>query len=369
MNSGREFHEPSPEECSGEGLPSREAEAWVIRLDRGLTLAERAAFEDWRRASPLNEAALEEVAGDWMLLNRFPEAAAAPVGAEAKRVKPRLWSRSLPWRSVLGWLSAVGAAAAVAFSLLMPASSSDAGAAILAFHSEDTVKEAMLPDGSQLMLNAGSVALVRLGPGERTVRLLRGEAHFIVAKDAGRPFVVLAGSARLRAVGTAFNVQLQPHAVDVVVTEGRVLFGGAGMRGATAASSEAAPSPSGVDAGTVLDAGQRGLLQQTEVAADAVAVPPPLVVTHLDNEQLSEALSWQGSLLRLGGFTLGEVVRELSRRNGCTIVLEDEGLERLRVGGFFRQDDPEGFLHLLDRCFGIHVERRPEGTVILRKKE
>src|SRR5690349_20668988 len=45
----------------------------------------------------------------------------------------------------------------------------------------------------------------------RAVRLIAGEALFQVAKDAARPFVVAAGDARVRAIGTAFNVRLREH--------------------------------------------------------------------------------------------------------------------------------------------------------------
>jgi transmembrane sensor len=49
-----------------------------------------------------------------------------------------------------------------------------------------------------------------------------GEAHFFVEKDPQRPFVVNAAGIDVRAVGTAFNVRIDPAAVEVLVTEGRV---------------------------------------------------------------------------------------------------------------------------------------------------
>ena len=71
-------------------------------------------------------------------------------------------------------------------------------------------------------LNAGGEVSEHFTTAERRVRLVRGEAHFTVTKDAARPFVVEAGAVRLRALGTAFNVRFEPSAVEVLVTHGRV---------------------------------------------------------------------------------------------------------------------------------------------------
>ena len=64
----------------------------------------------------------------------------------------------------------------------------------------------------------------RLARGDaREIYLRKGEAHFQVAHDRSRPFLVHAGDAVVRAVGTAFEVRvLTDQHVDVVVNEGRV---------------------------------------------------------------------------------------------------------------------------------------------------
>jgi transmembrane sensor len=54
------------------------------------------------------------------------------------------------------------------------------------------------------------------------VVLERGEAHFQVAKNPARPFVVVARGVEIRAVGTAFSVGLESTRVEVLVTEGQV---------------------------------------------------------------------------------------------------------------------------------------------------
>ena len=95
-------------------------------------------------------------------------------------------------------------------------------------------------DGSLISLDFG-------WPTPAGVTYWRGEAHFQVAKNANRPFVVQAGAVEFRAVGTAFDVQLGATQVQMIVTEGRVAGGPRRLcprAGADAAGSSPTPIPS-----------------------------------------------------------------------------------------------------------------------------
>ncbi|MGK7397249.1 MAG: FecR family protein [Candidatus Cyclobacteriaceae bacterium M3_2C_046] len=65
----------------------------------------------------------------------------------------------------------------------------------------------MLPDGSKVWLNSGSILTFpeRFDDSVRLVKL-SGEAFFDVAKDTLRPFTVLSGKISTTALGTSFNV-------------------------------------------------------------------------------------------------------------------------------------------------------------------
>jgi transmembrane sensor len=78
-----------------------------------------------------------------------------------------------------------------------------------------------LPDGSLVELKEGSRIAVDFSAEQRQVRLV-GEAHFQVARDAARPFVVNAQGVMVRAVGTAFSVRVDSDEVQVLVTHGSV---------------------------------------------------------------------------------------------------------------------------------------------------
>lgn len=79
-------------------------------------------------------------------------------------------------------------------------------------------KHLVLPDGSSVWLNAGSLLVYPEGFEGRTRMLfLSGEAHFTVAKDAEKPFIVKTNYIEIEALGTIFSVESYPDA-DKTVT-------------------------------------------------------------------------------------------------------------------------------------------------------
>ena len=86
-----------------------------------------------------------------------------------------------------------------------------------------TLDSLTLPDGSRVLLGPGSVLTVSAFAGGSREVTLDGEARFSVVHDAAHPFVVHAGSASIRDVGTVFTVHSdRGHMVRVAVVEGTV---------------------------------------------------------------------------------------------------------------------------------------------------
>jgi ferric-dicitrate binding protein FerR (iron transport regulator) len=85
----------------------------------------------------------------------------------------------------------------------------------------------ILPDGTSVSLNAGSVITYKRGFGStHRVLNLKGEAWFEVKKNPELPFNISAGEANIRVTGTKFNVKAWRRLsnVRVTVTEGAVNF-------------------------------------------------------------------------------------------------------------------------------------------------
>jgi len=83
-----------------------------------------------------------------------------------------------------------------------------------------------LPDGSNISLNRNTRLTYRQNFGRHGRNVaLNGEAFFNIAPDAVNPFIVDAGTVRIRVVGTSFNVITNnpESAVEVYVETGRVM--------------------------------------------------------------------------------------------------------------------------------------------------
>lgn len=321
-------------------LARRDAAAhWVVRCDRGLDQREAEEFEAWCAADPRNPVALEDARTNWLALDRFPPSL----------VPPR--------RKYTGWLP-LGLAAGLVVWLVASWSNSpipEPQQPVKTWIASDMAKTVVLPDRSRVTLNTGTVVLVRYTAKERTLRLLRGEAHFAVMKDSARPFVVRAADAHVRAVGTEFNVHLKSEGLDVLVTEGRVQMERINSPGTAAVPVEGIPT---------LAAGHKVTL-----AWDNSSLGFSTNFAIIDSAETTRLLSWKDALLSLGGATLGEVAKEFTRRTGHRIVFGDPSLEALRMGGYFDAKDVAGFLHVLDASFGLEAQPRgTDETVLTRKR-
>jgi transmembrane sensor len=325
---------------------------WTVRRDRGLSSTESIDYELWLAADPRHAVAMNRSGAAWSLLDRIPEAAAAPVLAAGTR-RRSFWRRSV----VLGSLAAAAALAFVAVHFSRaPAPVSAPAVVASSSTSAAGPRQLTLSDGTFVQLNTGGEVVEQFTAAERRVLLARGEAHFAVTKNSARPFVVRAGTVDVRAVGTAFNVNLQSAAVDVLVTEGIVQL---------KSSSEvaAAHAPIVRDPIPLLVPGQRAV-----VALAPVSPATAVVVTTATADEIAHTLAWQAPLLRLGGQTLAELALAFERRSGRRVILADPSLASLRVGGRFRADDLEGFTHLLATTLDLEVERAADETLVLRKK-
>jgi transmembrane sensor len=180
-----------------------------------------------------------------------------------------------------------------------------------------------------------------------------------VAKDATRPFIVAANGIEVRAVGTAFVVQVGGTAVEVVVTEGTVAVDK--LREASAVATAATLTPPAPLA--TVGAGNRVTI---DLAAIAVAPAPPAVIAVTEAE-LSSRLAWRVPRLEFSGTPLAEVI-PMFNRHGRTKLMLDPALGGLQMSGVLRADNVDALLQLLKNEFGIEAERAGAAEIHLRRK-
>jgi transmembrane sensor len=335
------------------------AARWVARRDAGLTAHEQEEFDHWCAADRRHAAAVRHFSAAWSALDR-PLRADAVIGTLRRRVRRR---------------RRLGAVTAVAVFCVLLAGvwqwRTSPGAALpLAAPGGLVVapEKRVLPDGSVVELKGGAEIAVAFTDALRRVTLLRGEAHFQVAKNANWPFAVDAGGVQVRAVGTAFSVQRDLAKVEVVVTEGRVAVekpvGALPRESETSAAENSASQAS--EPITYADAGQRVVLS---IAAATV----PAEVVMVSAEESAERLAWRAPRIEFTGTPLAEAVVMMNRSagsgpGGLQLVIDpaSASLAKEPISGIFRADNTETFVRMLELSLGVQVERR--GNHILLKK-
>ena len=205
----------------------------------------------------------------------------------------------------------------------------------------------ILPDGSVVELKNDAELIPVFSSDSRAVTLLKGTAYFQVKKDPARPFIVTAGGVAVRAVGTAFNVELVANSVGVLVTEGRV-----------AVSQETSAGAMMVSKG-----------EEVSVGAEEKGNPPLAVaVQAVPVEVIAERLSWRIPRFEFTGTSLDEVAAMFNRHNQHQLILNDPALGHLRLSGILRADNLPALVKMLETQFHVAVEYRGANEIVLRTR-
>ena len=211
-------------------------------------------------------------------------------------------------------------------------------------------RSVLLADGSRATLNTASTIEVILQKGRREVRLVQGEALFEVAHDSARPFVVRAGNALLKDVGTQFNVDMRSNGTTVTVVEGQVAVD-------SAATSESASAQAGSRSDTV-----EALILS---ANDRVVVTPAGVGAPQRGVNVAASVAWTQRQLMFEHRPLSEVAEEFNRYNKDRIDIDSAELKRQEVTGVFDAKDPASFVAFLSSVPGVEIREGSNGTHIV----
>ena len=334
------------------------AAAWLVERDGGLSVERERELQRWLRADPQHQATFAALAETWTLIGE-----GAPVSERTER----------PVTAGGRWRWSVGLAAAAALALVatdgwrgsFKAERERAPYMLAAATEIGGHRQLHLPDGSTIGLNTDSAVDVRFEAGLRRVWLRRGEAHFTVARDSGRPFIVSAAGVDVRVVGTIFNVRLRPESVDVLVTEGKVRVGAAAEGRDEAAASE--PVAAAI---SELTAHQKVSIARAAAPVLPVMATPtvPLAPVEVSMAEIRQALAWQTQRLDFDGTPLREIVAEFNRYNRHQLIVADPRLETQRFGGSFPAADHLTFVRMLEADFGIVAERTATETRLRWKR-
>ena len=324
-----------------------EASRWISKLDKGLSKAEKKTLQRWLSEEEENRELFLKMAEVWdksYVLSRLADLFPKPVShrcdfsAIASMVAILVIS---VFFGVTNFISVDDTSETVGLNVQ--------GLYQTAIGESSSVT---LLDGSQMLLNTGTSIRVHYTSKQRFFILERGEVNIDVAHDEQRPLTVLAGEQLIRAVGTAFNIELHTdQRVELVVTEGSVLVG--------------------MNAEKIADDQTNLNLIQLPLYASTVSEGQQLLlgtdnseIVPIEPEEIAVKLSWRDGNLIFRGESLEEAVTEISRYTSAKFVFMDDSLRDIQVIGLFKAGDVNGLLETLKDNFNISYQRL-EAKVLL----
>jgi transmembrane sensor len=335
-----------------------EASAWFVEFRAGdVNDVARQHFIEWLRRSPEHIQAYLEVSGAWAELpTSDPErkidipslvararseadvVALSPVGSRPTE-GPSPEGPRMPWHWPRRAVMAIAALALLASLTVRLLGVGDFGGSYSTGIGEQ--RTIQLADGSTVEVNARSRVRVHLTDQQRDVTLLEGQALFRVAKDSRRPFVVRAGDAEVRAVGTEFDVYRKQSATVVTVVEGRVeTYDQSGGSGATA---------------ILLSAGE----QLTVL---------PHTVTKPTRTDTVAATAWVQKRLMFEETPLRDVAEEFNRYNRRPLTIDDRELQKVKISGVYSSTDPASLINFLRSQSSIRVIETENQVRVIRRE-
>jgi len=339
-------------------IVQEQATQWCLRLRDGekLTAADKAAFLDWLRQSPLNVreylalravetflpaglAGLDVDLADAQKDNLRETDNVVHLALEhpgpIARARNRLGRRVGKFALVATLLLACAA-----YWLVKVPLTSNGFQVIEVPHGEQ--RTVQLQDGSVMHLNASSLVSLQYGRKERLIELERGQALFEVARDPHRPFHVRAGRADVVAIGTQFDVYRQnPDLVTVTVIQGQVQVAPLGH---TLVNGGSGRAPS-VESALRVSAGER-------VQLEAAGTP------RVEPADVNIATAWIHREIAFDRRPLAEIAAEINRYSPVPIDIEDPSLRELRVSGVLDAFDSDSLLLFLGQYGEVEVGKR-----------
>jgi len=315
-----------------------EAAEWWLRLREPNVPPDVVAdWMLWCEAAAENREAFANIQSLWH------QAKSAPLEPVSRgRLRFDGWSRR-----VLPWAIAAGAAIAVSVSVpwLQQRVSMHTGNGAAIATRVGINREIVLPDGSQATLGGATALTISYTTERRTVSLNSGEAFFEVRSEPGRPFIVQTPSGRVAAVGTAFNVRIDDHALRVTVSHGSVEI----VTGAPATNLAERNPP------VWLRAGQQAVLRPNDIPVTS-AIDPHVVT------------AWTTGTLKFIDEPLASVVAAVNRYSPTRIEIRGADVGNLLYTGTVVSGRVEEWLAALPNAFPIEVVSQDSDRVILRPR-
>ncbi|WP_430972984.1 FecR family protein [Sunxiuqinia rutila] len=217
-------------------------------------------------------------------------------------------------------------------------------------HSEAHMAEVVVDDSglSQIELSDGTVVTLnrdtkinypdKFGNENREVSI-EGEAFFEVTPNRNKPFIIHAGEATVKVLGTSFTVNAYPQndRVEVIVASGKVQV-----------SKQQAMED------IILDPGDKGTL---------LTASKQLIKSQNADPNF---LAWKTRTLVFNESSLNDVIKQLNKVYRVHIEIEDHSLDNLLLNAHFEKEPLDFILEVISTTHGLKVDIR-NGNYLLKK--
>lgn len=352
-----------------------QAAQWLMRLRcDSCSDAELAAHKDWLDANLMHRKAYLRLDALWDSLGEFaekPEVIMArnqakitstavvlplpdkhveqspvpresqPQAADGPAIGERYRDRKHAWIPVAAVASLIGIVLLTGFAVQLNWRFGDQETVYQTVTGEQKIVR--LDDGSELLLDTETILRTDFSAQQRRIVLQQGRVRFEVAHDKARPFIVLAGSGHVTALGTAFVVRKEQQDVVVTLLEGKVAV--------TQQQTGGDSKPQAV------------VLQELEVGQKIAYSDAGMAAT--DVVDITRATAWQEGRLIYEDHPLASVIKDLNRYSKRKIVLEDKAMESIRITGVFKTGDNRKAVEALTKYFSMRIVTDDQGRLVL----
>lgn len=186
----------------------------------------------------------------------------------------------------------------------------------------------LLQDGTKIMMAAQSSLRYpeKFDAELRQVRLLDGQAFFLVARNAEHPFEVQIGQSAVRVLGTSFNIDYSSSEINVTIQTGKVMF-----------------SPNSRSTPSVVIAGE--------------SLKYDLSKNQISRQNGANATAWLTKEFLFVDTPLEEVCRQLSEYYEIEIVLHDDAHSTKKFNAKFKNSSLDEVLTVLKRTYPVSIIR------------
>ena len=190
-----------------------------------------------------------------------------------------------------------------------------------------------LPDGSIVELKKNASFNITYSDQLRLITLEKGDAHFSVATDKDRPFVVQHQGISITALGTAFYVRTHAH-LQIQVTEHSINI----------------DSPYGKSWQLEEGTGSRLVKNNWQ---------------KLSSAQFEAGLAWREKLLIFSSEPLANVLKELELYLGKRVNVMNSALLQEKISGRFQTQSAELALAMIAEGSDLKVKKLTNGELLL----